>query len=142
MKTTLPIEIFAIEDDGFHLKTKVVINGLEACVIIDTGASRSVFDKERILNFVTHEQLQENDRMSSGLGTNTMQSQKVQLDKLQLGAVTISPYEATVLDLSHVNSSYEQLDIEPIDGVLGSDIMVDYDAIIDYQKKELVLSIG
>ena len=43
MKAKLPIEIFAIEDDGYHLKTSIQINGKEARVIIDTGASRSGF---------------------------------------------------------------------------------------------------
>lgn len=139
MKTTLPIEIFAIEDDGFHIKTIIQINDQQANVIIDTGASRSVFDQERIVNFLGHNNLEEHDRMSSGLGTNTMTSKKVEIKKLQIGEVEIASYEATILDLSHVNASYEQLELELIDGVLGSDILVDYNAIIDYKQQVLIL---
>jgi|TARA_B110000459_G_C16477643_1_gene432721 predicted aspartyl protease len=38
MKTTLPITIFPIEDDGYHLKITLIVNGKPANMIIDTGA--------------------------------------------------------------------------------------------------------
>ena len=47
--------------------------------------------------------------------------------------------ETILLDLTHVNVSYEKLDLPAIDGVLGSDLMMEYKAVIDYQKKELTL---
>jgi len=68
-----------------------------------------------------------------------MESKKVIIDKIQIGEIKIANYNAAVLDLSHVNESYEKLGIEPIDGVLGSDILCDYNAVIDYEKKELSL---
>lgn len=140
MKTILPIEIFPIEDDGFHLKTKLLVNSKSANVIIDTGASRSVFDENRIVEFLGHDELEDHDRLSSGLGTNTMTSKKVKIDKLELGDISIENYDATILDLSHVNASYEKLELDLIDGILGGDILHDYNAVIDYNKKELVLN--
>ncbi|MDF1673104.1 MAG: retropepsin-like aspartic protease [Vicingaceae bacterium] len=139
MKTILPIEIFPIEDDGYHLKTTLLVNSKSANVIIDTGASRSVFDETRITNYINFDELEDHDRLSSGLGTNTMVSKKVTLDKLQIGDICINNYEATILDLSHVNTSYEKLDIAPIDGILGGDILHYYNAVIDYDNRELVL---
>ena len=139
MKTTIPIEIFPIEDDGYHLKIAIAVNGKMANMIVDTGASRTVFDATRIAQFVVYETIEEHDRLSTGLGTNTMESKKVVLNKVEIGAVAITNYQAAVLDLSHVNQSYEKLSLAPVDGVLGSDILVDYRALIDYQKKELRL---
>lgn len=141
MKTTLPIEIFPIEDDGYHLKITITINGKAANMILDTGASRTVFDETRIAEFVNEEKIEEQDRLSTGLGTNSMESKLVVLDSLQLGEITIMGYNAAVLDLTHVNQSYESLDIETVEGVLGSDILVEYNAVIDYKKKVLVLEI-
>lgn len=140
MQTKLPFEIIPIEDDGFHLQLKVTINGIAANLIIDTGASRSVFDQTRIAQFTKNSHVEDLDRLSAGLGTNTMISKKVIIEKLQLNTIVIENYEATILDLTHVNESYEKLELELIDGVLGSDILVDYNAIIDYDKKELVLN--
>ena len=139
MKTILPIKIFPIEDDGYHLKVSITINGVSAHVILDTGASRTVFDETRILEFVDHKTIEENERLSTGLGTNTMKSKKVVLNKIRLGAIEMTNYEAAVLDLSHVNQSYEKLGLANVDGVLGSDVLVDYNAVIDYEKKELRL---
>lgn len=139
MKTILLVEIFAIEDDGYHLKTTLQINGKTANVIIDTGASRSVFDESRIMNYINFDELEDHDRLSSGLGTNTMVSKKVTLGKLQIGDISIDSYEATILDLSHVNASYEKLELKPIDGILGGDILHDYNAVIDYKEENLTL---
>jgi hypothetical protein len=139
MKTILPLEIFPIENDGYHIKIVIKINGKAASMILDTGASRSVFDESRITTFVDDNSVEDHDRLSSGLGTNTMTSKKVTIEKLQLGDIIIDNYEATILDLMHVNQSYEKLELAPVDGVLGGDILSDYQAVIDYAKKELIL---
>jgi hypothetical protein len=140
MPTTLKFNLLPIEDDGFHLQSTLKINGKEAVVIIDTGASRSVFDEERIAQFVDNTLLEEHDRLSTGLGTNTMSSKKVNLEKLTINTLDILNYEATILNLSHVNQSYEKLALPLIDGVLGSDILADYKAVIDYGNKEIVFN--
>jgi len=139
MKSVLPLEIFPIENDGYHIKVAVMVNGKSASLILDTGASRTVFDETRIVEFVDDKHVEEHDRLSSGLGTNTMTSKKVLLEKLNLGEIEIADYDATILDLMHVNQSYEKLDLTPVDGILGGDILNDYNAVIDYKKKELVL---
>ncbi len=139
MKTILPLTIFPIEDDGFHLKVNVKVNGKKAVMILDTGASRSVFDETRIASFIGEINIEDHNRLSSGLGTNTMTSKKVVLKKIQLGELILKEYQATILDLQHVNESYLKLELDPVDGVLGGDILNDYKAVIDYAKKELIL---
>jgi predicted aspartyl protease len=139
MKTILPLVISSIENDGFHLRLKIIINGKEANLILDTGASKTVFDEEKIVPFLGHNDLEEEERLSTGLGTTTMKSKSVIIDKIELNELVIQNYEATILDLKHVNQSYEKMGLEPIDGILGGDILVDYKAVIDYEKKELVL---
>ena len=139
MKTTLPLTIQAIENDGYHLLTTILINNNKALVIIDTGASRSVFDETRIVDFIGHSNLTEHDKLSSGLGTNTMTSKKVMLEKLDLNGLILNNYEATILNLHHVNESYQKIGLSPIDGILGGDILTDYKAVIDYKNSKLVL---
>ncbi len=139
MKTIIPIEIFPIEDDGFHLKVSVMINGRPANLILDTGASCSVFDEVKIADYVKPESIVEQERLSSGLGTNTMESKKVEVGKFKIGAIEVDSYNAAVLDLTHINLSYEKLGLEPVVGVLGSDILVAYNAVIDYGEKVLEL---
>lgn len=140
MTTTLPLTIQAIEDDGYHLLTTIQINGKEALLIIDTGASRTVFDENRIVDFIGHSNLIEHNKLSSGLGTNTMTSKKVKIDTLKLNGLLLSNYEATLLNLHHVNESYQKIGLSAIDGILGGDILHDYHAVIDYKDATLTLS--
>ncbi|HVA98908.1 MAG TPA: clan AA aspartic protease, partial [Bacteroidia bacterium] len=60
--------------------------------------------------------------------------------KIIFGDLEIKKQPVLLLDLSHVNTSYESIGLKPIDGVLGSDLLLKYDAIIDYKKCELRLT--
>ena len=139
-KTTLSIELLFIEDAGYHLLTKAKVNGKSATLLIDTGASKTVFDKGRLLKFVSETGFTTLGKLSTGLGTAKMETQSALLKKFQVGKLTIQKYETIVIDLSHVNETYARLDLPAIDGVLGSDLMVKYDALIDYKKKKMTLS--
>jgi predicted aspartyl protease len=141
MAIIIPVKLLNIEGDGFHLQVKIKINGKNANAIIDTGASKTVFDKTRINAFLKKETVTEHDRMSTGLGTASMQSHAVMLRKLSIGKLDIPNYNGVVLDLSHVNQTYEMIGLKPIDAVVGSDIMESYKAIINYSKKTLTLSL-
>ena len=141
MKTILPLTILPIENDGYHLLVQIKINNKLANLILDTGASRTVFDENRIIRFLGHDNLEEQERLSSGLGTTTMTSKKVEIENLQLAEIEINNYEATILDLQHVNQSYEKLELQLIDGILGGDILHDYNAVVDYKNRALIFDV-
>lgn len=140
MTYTLPLVVQPIENDGFHLLTTILINNKKALVIIDTGASQSVFDETRIVNFLENQEFTDHEKLSSGLGTNSMTSKKTILKYLDLNGLKIMDYEATILNLHHVNQSYEKIGLSPIDGILGGDILTEYHAVIDYKNAKLDLS--
>lgn len=140
-KTILPIQLLFIEDDGYHLLVKASVNGNDVTMLIDTGASRTVFDKGRILRFSDEESFLSLEKMSTGLGTTMMETQSTVLKKFQVGELVIKNFETIVIDLSHVNLTYAKLDLPAIDGVLGSDLMVKHHAVIDYRKKEIKLTL-
>ena len=139
MITRIPLQILDIGGEGYHLMIKMLINGKAAQVIVDTGASKTVFDKTAIEKFVQHKKFDKHEHLSSGLGTNTMISQTTNLKKVKIGDVIFENYTTVLLDLSHVNNSYTQIGLKPVQGVLGSDILLKYGAIIDYEKKVLKL---
>jgi hypothetical protein len=139
--TTLPLRFLELNDKGAHLLLEIKINGKKARVLIDTGASNTVFDKHRLHAFLKGARLLPEERLSTGLGTNSMESQAAVLQKIELGALLIEDHYTLVLDLSHVNSSYGHMKIKPIDGVIGGDILRKYKARIDYGKKQLVLEV-
>ena len=139
MQTIIPFKVLNIDNEGFHLLIKIHINRKVARIIVDTGASKTVFDKTRIEKFVAERNFDVHEKMSSGLGTNTMQSQTTSIKKMKIGDLEVLNYKAVLLDLSHVNQSYEQIGLHAVDGVLGSDILLKFNAVIDYEKKVLKL---
>ncbi len=138
-KTILDIELLTIEDDGLHLIIESEVNDMKCRLLVDTGASRTVFDRTRIFNFVTEAELEHHDKLSTGLGTDSMPTSSTNLLKFKIGEIKIKNFQAILLDLSHVNSSYEKMGFHPIDGVLGSDVLNKYQAIIDYRKRRMTL---
>jgi len=141
MKVEMPIILISIENDGFHLMIKAKINGNKVNLLIDTGASRTVFDVNRMKNIINFDMLEKNERMSAGLGTNTMESQIAVIDKLEFSKIKIKKYPAVFIDMSHVNEMYESIKLPLIDGVLGSDLLLKMKAVINYKKKSLTLII-
>lgn len=140
MNTIIIFELIDLEGDGFHLNIKGKANEVNVNLIIDTGASKTVFDITTINKMLKQDALDENEKLSSGLGTNTMKSFKAIIDKFELDGFEELNYEVAVLDLSHVNHSYENIGLKPIDGIIGGDLLVKYNAIINYKEKTLTLS--
>ncbi len=140
MFTTIPFRIIPIEEDGYHLHITGKVNTVEVNLLIDTGASRSVFDEQKITSLLNNQSLEEIEKLSTGLGTNTMQSKKAVIERFVIGNIEMRHYEVAVLDLTHVNSSYRQMGLEEITGVIGSDLLYDRQAVIDYRTKTLQLS--
>jgi len=135
--TEIPIQLISIEGDGFHLILKGSINNSTASFLIDTGASRSVFDQKRIKKFADDASFEDNEKLSTGLGTNEMPSQVLILEKLQFGDLIIADYQAVAIDLRHVHFSYENLGLPQIDGVLGGDLLKQFKAVINYKTKKI-----
>jgi predicted aspartyl protease len=143
MQTKIPLSIIKIEDEGCHLLIPATINGNEAVLLIDTGASRTVFDKSRIKRFIPEEeqQFETNEQLSTGLGTNTLPSEITVLSEIQLGEKIIHEFQTAVLDLSHVNQTYTLLGLPAIDGVIGGDLLKKHKAVINYGSKFLKLKV-
>lgn len=108
-------------------------------MVLDTGASRTVFDQDEIKRYVKEDITEIAGKMSAGLGTDSMQTHSVLVKKMKLKSLEITDYEGLALDLTVLNNSYEQLGYKKVIGVLGSDILQEYEAVIDFGKKKLTL---
>lgn len=135
----IPFEIIHLNDQGYHLKIKARINGTEASFILDTGASQTAFDLHFVKLIIPENKIEVTEQVSSGLGTNNMLSYEVLIDSFQIGEHNFENYNVAVLDLSHVNNTYQKLGIDDIHGVLGNDILYKFKALIDYKNLQLWL---
>ncbi|MGO3306465.1 MAG: retropepsin-like aspartic protease [Sphingobacterium sp.] len=136
----IPFEIVELQGDGFHVLIDVELFDKPSKMVLDTGASKTVFDKQTLLNFgIPESTFQNTDILSAGLGTNKMQSFVFEIPHFRIGNWQVKNYATAVLDLSTINYAYEKMNIAPIIGVLGGDILRLYNAKIDYRKQSLTL---
>lgn len=137
----IPFEVIGLQADGFHIITEIELLDKKFKIVIDTGASKTVLDKETLLaSGIDEENFLNTDILSTGLGTNSMESFILTIPTLQLADWKIKNFQVAVLDLSSINYAYEQIGLERVIGVLGGDILSMYGAKIDYKKQELSLN--
>ncbi len=139
MEFPIPIRFVEIEGSGVHIAISGFVNGNLANILIDTGASQTVFDKNRVYLFSDKQNFEKADKLSKGLGTDSMEGFKFSIDQFVLGDLVLEPFEVVSLDLSHINASYAELGLTPIDMVLGGDFLKKYSASIRYSSAELWL---
>ncbi|MFD0763880.1 aspartyl protease family protein [Mucilaginibacter lutimaris] len=136
---TVPLNIIDLHGDGFHPLLDVVIFGKPFKVVLDTGASRTAFDRDLLMEANEQATIILSDRLSTGLGTNTMESATALIENIWIGDLLIPELEVAVLNLSTINIAYHEMGHPEVLGVLGSDILMKYRAVIDFNKKVLKL---
>jgi predicted aspartyl protease len=138
-KIVIPLTFLPLDEGGVHLLIDAVINGNAIKLLVDTGASKTVFDKKRIKKLFGKTRFKKHNSLSIGLGTSRMRSHIIVIENFSIGELTVNNFESVLLNLSNVNKSYQMLGLPPIDGVLGGDILQKHKAEINYGEKNLIL---
>ena len=136
----VPIQLLDIEGDGFHIMVQGKIHGKEAHFLIDTGASRSVFDPNTITDFIDDIQFEKKEGMTAGVGSSDLESSTFIIDSFSIGNLEINNYEAVALDLENIHEMYAKIALPHIDGIIGGDLLKKYKAVINYRSKKLRLT--
>ncbi|WPV00257.1 aspartyl protease family protein [Mucilaginibacter sp. cycad4] len=139
MMISVPLRIIDLHDDGFHPLVEVGLFGKTFIMVLDTGASKTAFDQTMLSEANETMNILASDKLSTGLGTNTMESFTATVSDLHIGDLPIAEFEVAVLDLSTINVAYGQMGYPQVLGVLGGDILMKYKAVIDYGKQVLKL---
>lgn len=138
-KKSIPLKILDLYGNGFHILVDIILFKKPFQLVLDTGASKTAFDKTLLLEQVHENELKNSSYLTTGLGTNNMESFTAEIADLYIGKFHIPLLEVAVLDLSAINLAYQNLKIAPVLGVLGGDILVKYQAVIDYADQKLRL---
>ena len=136
----VPIQLLDIEGEGFHIMVKGMIHGQEAHFVIDTGASRSVFDPNTISSFIENIAFEKKEGMTAGVGSSDLESSTFVIDNFSIGDMEIRDYEAVALDLENIHEMYAKLVLPHIDGIIGGDLLKKHKAVIIYRSKKLRLT--
>lgn len=141
MKFTIPLQIIELEDDNFHLVVSSVLpDGTEGMWVVDTGASKTVFNKTLSGNYSIDSQRTE-EVHTAGIGEKPLETETGRLRSFLLGKMKVENLRVALLDLSHVNTFYSKATNLKICGLIGSDFLLKHQAVIDYKKKLLRLKL-
>lgn len=120
-----------------HFEIKASINGVKGRFILDTGASSSCVGFEAIERF--NLKVKDSEIKAVGAGASDMLTQISNSNALKIGKWKKKRVALILFNLSHVNNGLINHNAEPVDGIIGADILKKGKAIIDYEKKYLYL---
>ena len=132
----ISVKLVFLETKHYLIEAKV--NGVKGRFILDTGASNSCIctsleDKFKVIS----KESKEKASSANSEMTHTMisKSNMIQIDKWN------SKNQLITFDMNHINNALSQKKIDPIDGIIGADILKKSKAILDYKSNKLLFEI-
>lgn len=120
-----------------HLLITAKVNGVKGRFILDTGASNSCIGFDCITKFQL--ETRHTQTKAAGAGAVGMPTEQSLSNVLQIGRWKNNNFSFVVFDLTHINTALTQYKVKPVDGIIGADVLLTGNAIIDYTNKYLFL---
>lgn len=134
---SVPLHLINLQNDGFHLLVEIVVFNEKVFAVLDTGASRTVFDQSLMQRHLND--LVQNSETQAATIFSSATTIHGTIPILKIGSLKLKNYEAVAIDLQSVSETYLQLGHPEIQGIIGGDILMKYHAKIDYKSKILRL---
>ncbi len=115
-----------------HFEVKATLNGIEGNFIVDTGASNSCVGFEAVEKFNLF--AQDSDVKAAGAGATDMLTQISNKNTISIGSWSRNRTSLVLFDLKHVNEALITHNAEPVDGIIGADVLKKGKAVIDYER--------
>lgn len=139
-KIKIPLELIEPEDGGCHILVEAKkADGRKGKILLDTGASMTVFDPVELEDSLENIREIETEQCSSGLNAMISGQKAAELKGLNIGDKKLDGITAIVLDLNHINGIYEEHFGFRLWGLLGGDFLKDNNAHVDYAGLYLTL---
>jgi len=122
-----------------HFEINATINGVKGKFILDTGASNSCVGLDSGDNF--NLKVEDSEVKAAGAGAIDMLTKISKKNVIKIGKWKKEKVVLILFNLTHVNTALINHNTNPVDGIIGADILKKGKAIIDYQKKYLYLKL-
>ena len=130
------LKLIFLETKHYLIKAKV--NDIEGRFILDTGASNSCIcisleNKFKVISKDSKEKA--SSATSQMTHTKISKSNIIQIDKWE------DKINLITFDMNHINTALNEKKINPIDGIIGADVLKKARAILDYKSNKLYLKL-
>lgn len=133
MTMIIPLHIIEI-DDGCQFIVKAIINGFTAMMIVDTGSSRTVIDRQSLKDYIDMPKTEKIFGAAVGIGGSDLEQEAVTLDSFRLGDVELTNMDTMAIDLSHLRAFNKQRGLPDFVGIIGGDVLRRLKATINYGR--------
>jgi hypothetical protein len=133
----LKLSIIDLDENSHHVFLTLFVDNIKCRFLLDTGASKTVIDKSFVEKLPGSKKMKTLKKETRGLNSIQIETTVLKIKSLKLSDVEIKNHLFAAIDLSHVNHTYKSLKKPKIHGILGSDILLEIKAVIDYGKKQL-----
>jgi len=121
-----------------HYLIEAKINGIKGKFILDSGASNSCV-------CITKENKFKLDTKKSKIDASSATSEMSNTSISKKNLVSISKWENTIdlvtFNMSHINKTFNEKEIESVDGIIGADLLKKSKAVLDYKSNKLCLKL-
>ena len=137
MENIISFELVEMEAGTFHILVKAEFGEeYEGWWVIDTGASKSVIDQNRVELY----RLDDTSGISAkGLGKDIVETGSAIIPEIRFKGISYGPISVATVDLHHINTEYSKFSDKRIVGLLGSDFLLKNNATISYGEKLLII---
>jgi len=121
-----------------HLTLKASINGVEGTFILDTASNKTVVDVSKKIRFKLKQVAPVKN--TTGVHGNQIKTVHSPDNQISIGGITLQNFQVAALNLIAVNNEIKNRKGEPIDGLIGGDVLEQLNGIIDYSGLKLFVS--
>jgi hypothetical protein len=131
------VKIPLSKENSGHLQLTISINGVEGNFILDTGANSTAIDEKSMKKFKMKSKPSEEFAVSAGVTDIALQISTE--NTLLFDSIELKNHTVYLMKLDIINETFLNLGMTTIDGIIGTDILSENEAIIDYSKLTLYL---
>ena len=120
-----------------HIQIECQVNNVSGVFLVDTGASNSCINYLSASKF-NIEFKKSNENASSA--TNKISETYISNNNiLKIGDCEKTNFNIVLFDMTYINNSLKEKDINEVEGIIGGDILNQLNVCINYKKKEIIL---
>jgi predicted aspartyl protease len=125
------------ESEGYNLYVDGKVNGTKARLMVDTGAFATLLHSQFVLGMKIP--LRKTKFVSSGINLSPSRVHVATITRLSVGSMDMQSHRVGVINLERLIYGGSLQASPPVAGLLGSEMLQRYHAIIDFGTKSLYL---
>lgn len=133
------LSIIKLDRMSFHIIAHAMINDIPVNLVIDTGASRSVFSREYLQEHLILKINEGDEIHSAGISAEKIKVKMATAATFAIGLLMLTEFPVMLINLKKINKLYNRVAGMSIHGLLGSDFLMEMNAVIDFGKSVMIL---